>query len=349
MENSLLLSALENANTLLEDIIDNNVRNVQITEVLNTSSTSAIEGESTPSNSNFTFPKKTSRVKNTSSELLNRNIMSNNYFGPLAFINNSGPEVNRDDDNISGMEKGIECSATFLPSPSLALPSSKKKHSRPDIVINHHPEREKDLRQKKNVVPGHSKYSDAHRTTIAIVSDSMVGSLRSNMLNSYILDEEREVIGKNPGATARQIGHNSIFTITEEAPKALVVVAGANDILYQSANGNVPNEVTIVNDIIAVGKQAVNMGVEQVYISSIIVMSTPHRERIRKRVNNLLRIRCLEEGFNFIDNSNIISNDLCNDRIHLGKDGLTIFMDNILCSCSRTYNPYMSGFYDKFP
>ena len=80
-------------------------------------------------------------------------------------------------------------------------------------------------------------------------------------------------IGKNPGATNRQIGHNSIFTITKEAPKALV--AGANDILYKSTNGNVPNEVTIVNDIISVGKQAVDRGVERVYISSIIVMSTP--------------------------------------------------------------------------
>ena len=101
-----------------------------------------------------------------------------------------------------------------------------------------------------HVIPGHKQYSQAHVSTTAIVSDSMVGSLRNNTLNSYIQGkDERVVVGKNPGATARQIAHNSIFTITEEAPKVLVVVAGANDILRQSTNGNVPNEVTIVEDI----------------------------------------------------------------------------------------------------
>ena len=84
----------------------------------------------------------------------------------------------------------------------------------------------------------------------------------------------------------------------EEGPNALVVVVGANDILQQRT----PNEVTIVEDIMNIGRQAKKMGVDNIYISSVIVMSSYHKERIRKRVNSLLFTKCLDEGFYYIDN-----------------------------------------------
>ena len=58
----------------------------------------------------------------------------------------------------------------------------------------------------------------------------------------------------------------------EEGAKALVVVAGTNDILQQSRDGKTPNEVMIAEDIINIRRQAKNMRVECIYISSIIVI-----------------------------------------------------------------------------
>ena len=175
----------------------------------------------------------------------------------------------------------------------------------------------------------------------------MVGSLRNNVLNSYIQGNEKVVVSKNPGATSKQIAHNCLFNITQEAPKTLVVVAGTNDILQQSRGGNIPNEASIVNDIMSIGSQAKTMGVEMIHISSIVVMSNPRLDNIRKRVNRLLYTRCLEEGYGYIDNSNIKKADLSRDNLHLSRDGLAIFMDNILGSCFYSYNPYLADFYDQ--
>ena len=285
-----------------------------------------------------------------SKDLLDANIRSQNYFGPLAYINNGPPEVNKDSDQISGIEKGIgpiPTSPVLVQTQNISsVPHQQQR--RPPVVINQYPERERNLR-KQTVVPGHSKYAEAHRHTTAIVSDSMVGSLRNNVLNSYLqYEDERVVVGKSPGATAKQICHNSIYTIMEEGAKSVVVVAGANDIINQSRGGKVPNEISIVEDILEIGRQAKEMGVKVVYISSIIVMSTHHRERIRKRVNKLLYDKCISEGFCYIDNSNIISNDLSNDNLHLNRNGLRLFMDNILGYVCRGYNPYLSDISDRY-
>ena len=129
--------------------------------------------------------KKRARIQNTSRELVDSSIR--NYYGPLAFMNNGESEDNADDDNVSGIEKGI--------APQSVTPTTVLNKKRPNVLVSLFPERERVTRKVK-VVPGLSKYSEAHRFTTAIVSDSMVGSLRNNVLNAYVQGDEKVVVGK---------------------------------------------------------------------------------------------------------------------------------------------------------
>ena len=277
---------------------------------------------STQTSTDFIFPKKTAKVKDTSKDLLDRNIPTNNYFGPLAFINNEPPvELTR-----SGNSSGNHETKNIHRQVNSPKPSKKRVP----------------------IVPGTRTYSEAHQTKVAIVSDSMSGQLRANTVNSYLRgEEEKAIISKNPGATARKLKHNSIFVIEEEDPDVLVVIAGVNDILYGGKKGKNVNEHTVAKDVMDIARQGKEMGVRTIYVSGIITMANSRLDRIRHRVNILLEAFCLDEGFIYLSHDNISKTDLCSDNLHLSRNGIKILMDNILGCCFTMYNPYIADFYDS--
>ena len=321
------LKALQTENTILKDqlILQKDlfkfmseeynrlisVRNKITTTIpATTPVTTNIPDTSLKQNNDFIFPKKTVKAKNTSKELLDRNISTKNYFGPLAYINNEPPSVKR----------------------RLEDSGDRNNLSKPNI--------------KK--VPGNRIYSQAHQRKVAIISDSMSGQLRTNTLNSYLKgDQEKAVMSKNPGATARKIKHNSKFDIEEEDPDVLVIIAGVNDILYGCRNGKSVNEHTVAKDIMDIARQGKEMGVSRIYVSGIVVMANSRLDRIRHRVNTLLQALCIDEGFIYLSHDNIVKSDLCSDQLHLNTNGLKVLMDNILGSCCTMYNPYLTDYYNS--
>ena len=50
----------------------------------------------------------------------------------------------------------------------------------------------------------------------------------------------------------------------------------------------------------------------------------------RKSVNSLLKSMCLENGFVFLDNSNIRYNQLWRDGLHLADSGIATFANNMI-------------------
>ena len=335
-ENALLQSALDNSSELLEDILNEKIQNIHI----------QTETEQEAGQWNCVGPQKQKNgmqmrstagqgdtltlQQNQKGSLLSNqwiqdelpSIKLSNTFAPLAYPIN-------DQSNFTGYESDTVLSNKEPTQDKNALKSiTTKQTGRP-------------------IIPGNRLYSEVHISKVAIVSDSMSGRMRTNELNCYLQEqEERAIISKNPGATARQIKHNSAFIIQEEDPDVLVVVAGVNDILYGSKHGQTSNEHTVAKDILDIARQAKELGVKTVYVSSIMAMSNSRLDRQRNRVNTLIKSACIEEGFGYFPHENITQHDLAWDNLHLNRRGQMVLMDNILVSCCSTYNPYLDYIYD---
>ena len=172
-----------------------------------------------------------------------------------------------------------------------------------------------------------------------IVADSMCKSIRVRDFNNQLdRDIDQVLINKYPAAHSKQILHYSNYTLLNDKPDYLIVMAGTNDVSYDSKNGNEPDPEEIATRIIEIGRNARRHGVTRVFINSLIKREGLFYNRIITRINLLLRLKCNAEKFYFIDNCDISINDLC-DGLHLNYDGNKIFMRNLL-NCCDSYNPY---------
>ena len=184
-------------------------------------------------------------------------------------------------------------------------------------------------------------YADAHMLKVSIVSDSMCNRIRGRNLNDYLDGNmEKAIISKFPGAHAEQIKHYSKYTIEHDGISDLIICAGANDLTYDYYNG-IANAENIANKILDIGREARKEGVPNIHVCGLIIRRDTRFFTLRNSVNCILRLKCANEGFMFIDNNNIYTNDLYIDGLHLNDIGSFKLKHNILRSC-HTYNPYLN-------
>ena len=192
------------------------------------------------------------------------------------------------------------------------------------------------------MVPGEILYSQAvkHVKKTTIVADSMCKSIRVKDFNKQLdPDIDQVLINKYPAAHTKQILHYSNYTLTNDKPDTLIVMAGTNDVSYDSKNGNEPDPEEIANRIMEIGRNARKYGVTRIFINSLIKREGYFYNRIIARINLLLRLKCNSEKNYFIDNCDISVHNLY-DGLHLNNDGNKIFMRNLL-NCCDSYNPYL--------
>ena len=125
----------------------------------------------------------------------------------------------------------------------------------------------------------------------------------------------------------------------------LPTVAGANDVLRGMRNAGKVDEFHVAENIIDIANEGRRLGVENIYISGIITSGKKHLQQVIKNINSIVHVKCLESNFTFVDQSNIYSNDISHDKVHLKWTGTRKLRDNLL-RCCETYNPYLCG--DEF-
>ena len=79
--------------------------------------------------------------------------------------------------------------------------------------------------------------------------------------------------------------------------------------------------------IIDIGLKCKSYGVRNIAISSILVRKSIRLNRISK-VNNILKVLCATNGFNFICNDKIGKEIVWKDGLHLTDDGTVMLADN---------------------
>ena len=124
------------------------------------------------------------------------------------------------------------------------------------------------------------------------------------------------------GANSKQLDHCITPTLVDDRPDAAILHVGTNDILSNA------NDTELANNIINVGLNCKNHGVSNVFISSILVKKNPKLNPVIQRINYQLRELSEINGFLFINNDVITTEDLWRDDIHLKDIGTNILSRN---------------------
>ena len=233
--------------------------------------------------------------------------------------------------------------------PELTDLPPRNRTSRP--FINQRPEND-----ILKIAPGHAKYSEVvkqgsnhrdandqpnsqshqqrHQNTykqkykLCLLGDS-------NLHGITIRDFAREL---NHTAFIDKFAHSGATTVhlrtyAEVAllskPEGIIIHGGTNDILGRNATSY--SEDQIASTLIEIGVKARNENVKDIFISSVLPTKNKLANEKALQINNFLKSYCVAYNFVYIDNSNIIQDDLKEeerDLVHLSPTGREALMKN---------------------
>ena len=139
----------------------------------------------------------------------------------------------------------------------------------------------------------------------------MVKGIRMKELNSQLQNSFAKLISF-PGATLKYLKYYIVPSLIDEAPNRIILHGGCNDV----DNKNSTPEKT-ANEIADMAILCHDYGVNDVFILAMICRRGKFSNMKVKRVNFLLKQICEENGYFFIDSSNIEIRNLWKDSIHL--------------------------------
>ena len=122
------------------------------------------------------------------------------------------------------------------------------------------------------------------------------------------------------GANTKQL------TLVDETPQTVVIHIGSNDIMESKIKQiNLDDLAQKVRDI---GLKCRPYVFRNMAILSILVSNSIPLNQIILKVNNILKVLCATNGFNFICNDEIGREMVWKDGLHLTNDGTAMLADN---------------------
>ena len=193
-------------------------------------------------------------------------------------------------------------------------------------------------------MPGLKLYSKSHLRTTMIIADSTPGKININQIKRNIDTSEENVIFKRfPGHTADEISYYATKPLHDVKPNQVIVIAGTNSLSRDIYLGNTVNEYEVVESLMKIAREARSVGADKVHVSALLIRHGRQYENAIKRVNQLLQSTCTEEGFYYMDQSEISSSHIGMDGVHPNFYGSTLLKMNILL-CFNTFNPFFTDF-----
>ena len=199
---------------------------------------------------------------------------------------------------------------------------------RPPVVVNPYPERQTGMR----TVPGEKKYSEAHRRKVLLITDSIWGGIKRPEMMEEFKHHEMDIdfsIRRHAGGQSHELFHHAQRSIADERPDGLIIVCGTNDLPRRDGRRQLTNDEIAAN-LLATGVLARELGVSKVFISGITYRKGAYYEQRIRGINKILKVGCIKQGFNFIDNDNIESYHT--DGLHLNKEGTSLLKLNFIAS-----------------
>ena len=111
-------------------------------------------------------------------------------------------------------------------------------------------------------------------------------------------------------------------TLQENEFDTSILHMGGDDILKLGSNID-----TVSKDILSIANHCKNFGVKQIIISGLTLTTRLKASFIYQLNKSIKRLR-QKHGYSFIDNSNVSSENLWQDRLHLSNSGKGVLMNN---------------------
>lgn len=235
-------------------------------------------------------------------------LSTENRFSSLRFTNNAEEE----DEHTS------ECSSD---EGDADVPKSPRTRSR----------RRRKQATKLNVMPGLGTYSQAvaDGKKNVVFSTSLTRDIDVNDFNRCSKEGIKTHFIRFRGKKICHIKNYLQTHLTEEKPDSTIILAGGNDLPVNQVEHS--PVAKIAEDVIEAGRICKQNGANSVAISSIPPRESFHFQIYRKELNDLLRVLCERNGFEFIDNKNIILKDhVLRDGVHLNMSGTELLRQNFL-------------------
>ena len=113
--------------------------------------------------------------------------------------------------------------------------------------------------------------------------------------------------------------------------ESAILHMGVNDLLKRDSNID-----AVTNNIMKIASECKTYGIKNIFISGLAVNNGLHSDLINT-INNALKLDCIEYGLNFIENSNILPDNLWQDGLHLNNSGKVKLLNNFLVSLNKDY------------
>ena len=275
----------------------------------------------------FQTSRKSSDMNNKSKKANEFVLPIHNKYQCLETTENQSNGENRD--KITNQINDDEENGELVPTQPLSnsfLQSEVRK--RPSIVINHHEENQQEFRKNKTKSKIYSEAissekNETKKKTI-IFTDSIPKGIRMKEFNHFIKNGTAQM-KCFPGATSKDLTYYVTPTLENSSFDQALIHVGINDFL----NCDTPLYQTFLQNVLTIAQKCKDSGVNEIIISSLVVT-----EKISLRIiieaNESLRNFCKQNGFNFIDNSNIPSNKLYRDKLHLIESGKDMLANNFI-------------------
>ena len=148
----------------------------------------------------------------------------------------------------------------------------------------------------------------------------MVKGIRMKEVNSQ-LQNSFSKHRSFPGATLKHLRYYIVVSLIDKTPNRVILHGGCNDV-----NNKNSTPEKIANEIADMAILCRDYGVNDVFIS---VMICRRGKFLNGKVKRMKQI-CEENGYFFIDNSNIEIKDLWKDGIYLLESGKTKLAENFI-------------------
>ena len=220
------------------------------------------------------------------------------------------------------------------PRNTISKEKEKSNRKRNGFPIDEKPENDHWRSQQQKypkIVPGNSSYANMTRRgkKINVFGDSILRHMKGKAITEE-LKSGRVYVKAFPGANCNQLSHYITPNLTEQNPDAVIIHVGTNDLKIRQ--GQQKSNEAIANDIINIGKQCKQHGVNDVFISGITYRKGFHLMKKVHEVNDIVQNLCLLEDLHFISNNNIREQHLWQDGIHLSESGVTVLSNNMINS-----------------
>lgn len=304
----------ENASKNL--IIKQLLENIQYISCSNKANVSPIN--QIPRHDKFQYPKYYAK-RNSNTNYYDENVVSQNRFTHLQ-IDPLNTTV-EDDSPVDTLQNRKNYVKTNI--------NTNGNVSRPQVVINQHPENQHVFREQPQMLQSHSA-----KQNIVIFSDSIVKGIRPYEFNKYLTSGTAK-FKSFPGATSKELLHYVEPTLEQYSFNTAIIHVGVNDII-----NNTTDELS--KNIERIAAKCTSFGITKIIISSIVFTRKTDPLNLTK-INDSLKNMCEKTDHQFIENSKITEKNLFRDGLHLVESGKRIlannFIDRLNFLC-RNQHPY---------